>query len=236
MPNAENAILDPFSAMAPTEAIMVAVCGLVVVFLMLAILALVIRINSKLVSLLEGKKETAAPAPVAKPAAPAAAPAPAAPAVDEGELVAVMMAAIAEESGMSPNSFRITNVSAAPAAAPVAAAPAPAPVAAAPAPAPAPAAAPAPAPAPAAEPAPAPAAAPVSVGAGETPVNSPMPGSIFKIECTVGQSVKAGDVLIVLEAMKMEIEVSAPVDGTVKAIAVSTGATVNTDDLLVTLG
>ena len=118
MPKAENAILDPFSAMAPTEAIMVAVCGIVVVFLMLAILALVIRINSKLVSLLEGKKETAAPAPVAKPAAPAAAPAPAAPAVDEGELVAVMMAAIAEESGMSPNSFRITNVSAAPAAAP----------------------------------------------------------------------------------------------------------------------
>ena len=50
MPNAENAILDPFSAMAPTQAIMVAVCGLVVVFLMLAILALVIRINSKLVS------------------------------------------------------------------------------------------------------------------------------------------------------------------------------------------
>ena len=221
MPNAENAILDPFSAMAPTEAIMVAVCGLVVVFLMLAILALVIRINSKLVSLLEGRKEEPAPAPVTKHAPAAPAPAPAAPAVDEGELVAVMMAAIAEESGMSPNSFRITNVSAAPAA---------------PAPAPAPAAAPAPAPAPAAEPAPAPAAAPVSVGAGETPVNSPMPGSIFKIECTVGQSVKAGDVLIVLEAMKMEIEVSAPVDGTVKAIAVSTGATVNTDDLLVTLG
>ena len=63
MPNAENAILDPFSAMAPTEAIMVAVCGLVVVFLMLAILALVIRINSKLVSLLEGRKEEPAPAP-----------------------------------------------------------------------------------------------------------------------------------------------------------------------------
>ena len=235
MPNAENAILDPFSAMAPTQAIMVAVCGLVVVFLMLAILALVIRINSKLVSLLEGRKEEPAPAPVTKHAPAAPAPAPAAPAVDEGELVAVMMAAIAEESGMSPNSFRITNVSAAPAAAPVAAAPAAA-APAAPAPAPAPAAAPAPAPAPAAEPAPAPAAAPVSVGAGETPVNSPMPGSIFKIECTVGQSVKAGDVLIVLEAMKMEIEVSAPADGTVKAIAVSTGATVNTDDLLVTLG
>ena len=63
-----------------------------------------------------------------------------------------------------------------------------------------------------------------------------MPGSIFKVECKVGQSVKAGDVLIVLEAMKMEIEVSAPVDGTVKGIAVAVGATVNTDDLLVTLG
>ena len=229
MPDEKIAILNPFDAMEPTQAIMVAVCGMVVVFLMLAILALVIRINSKLVGLLEGKKEEAAPAPAAKPAA-APAPAPAAPAVDEGELVAVMMAAIAEESGMSPNSFRITNVSAAPAA-PVAAAPV-----AAPAPAPAAAPAPAPAPAPAAEAAPVPAAAPVSVGAGETPVNSPMPGSIFKIECSVGQSVKAGDVLIVLEAMKMEIEVSAPVDGTVKAIAVSAGATVNTDDLLVTLG
>ena len=229
MPDEKVAILNPFDAMEPTQAILVAVCGMVVVFLMLAILALVIRINSKLVGLLEGKKEEAAPAPAAKPAA-APAPAPAAPAVDEGELVAVMMAAIAEESGMSPNSFRITNVSAAPAA-PVAAAPV-----AAPAPAPAAAPAPAPAPAPAAEAAPAPAAAPVSVGAGETPVNSPMPGSIFKIECRVGQSVKAGDVLIVLEAMKMEIEVSAPVDGTVKAIAVSAGATVNTDDLLVTLG
>ena len=229
MPDEKIAILNPFDAMEPTQAILVPVCGMVVVFLMLAILALVIRINSKLVGLLEGKKEEAAPAPAAKPAA-APAPAPAAPAVDEGELVAVMMAAIAEESGMSPNSFRITNVSAAPAA-PVAATPV-----AAPAPAPAAAPAPAPAPAPAAEAAPAPAAAPVSVGAGETPVNSPMPGSIFKIECSVGQSVKAGDVLIVLEAMKMEIEVSAPVDGTVKAIAVSNGATVNTDDLLVTLG
>ena len=95
MPNPDNAILDPFAPLSSTEAIMVAVCGIVVVFLMLAILALVIRINSKLVNLLEGKKETAAPAP----AAPAAAPAPAAPAVDEGELVAVMMAAIAEEIG-----------------------------------------------------------------------------------------------------------------------------------------
>ena len=220
MPNAENAILDPFSAMAPTQAIMVAVCGLVVVFLMLAILALVIRINSKLVSLLEGRKEEPAPAPVTKHAPAAPAPAPAAPAVDEGELVAVMMAAIAEESGMSPNSFRITNIAAAPAA-PAAAAP----VAAAPAPAatPAPAAVPT-------------AAAPVAVAAGETAVKSPMPGNIFKVECSVGQSVKAGDVLVVLEAMKMEIEVSAPADGTVKSVSAVVGTAVNTDDLLVTIG
>ena len=80
--------------------------------------------------------------------------------------------------------------------------------------------------------APAPVAAPAAVAAGETAVNSPMPGNIFKVECSVGQAVKAGDVLVVLEAMKMEIEVSAPVDGTVKAVS----AVVNTDDLLVTIG
>ena len=67
-------------------------------------------------------------------------------------------------------------------------------------------------------------------------MNSPMPGNIFKVECKPGQAVKAGDVLIVLEAMKMEIEVSAPADGTVKSVAVNVGATVNTDDLLVVLG
>ena len=63
-----------------------------------------------------------------------------------------------------------------------------------------------------------------------------MPGSIFKVECSVGQQVKAGDVLVVLEAMKMEIEVSAPVDGTVKSVAATMGTAVNTDDLLVILG
>jgi glutaconyl-CoA decarboxylase len=52
----------------------------------------------------------------------------------------------------------------------------------------------------------------------------------------VGQAVKAGDVLVVLEAMKMEIEVSAPVDGTVKAVSAVVGTAVNTDDLLVTIG
>ena len=52
----------------------------------------------------------------------------------------------------------------------------------------------------------------------------------------MGQAVKAGDVLVVLEAMKMEIEVSAPVDGTVKAVSAVVGTTVNTDDQLVVLG
>ena len=52
----------------------------------------------------------------------------------------------------------------------------------------------------------------------------------------VAEKLRPGDVLVVLEAMKMEIEVSAPVDGTVKSVAVNVGATVNTDDLLVTLG
>ena len=55
------------------------------------------------------------------------------------------------------------------------------------------------------------------------PVNSPMPGNIFKVECKPGQAVKAGDVLVVLEAMKMEIEVSAPVDGTVKSVSATCG-------------
>ena len=87
--------------------------------------------------------------------------------------------------------------------------------------------------APAAAPAP---AAPAAVAAGETAVNSPMPGNIFKVECKVGDTVKAGDTLVVLEAMKMEIEVSAPVDGTVKSVSAVVGTTVNTDDLLVTLG
>ena len=118
-------------------------------------------------------------------------------------------------------------VAAAPVAAPVAAAPVAAPVVAAPVAAPA---------APTPAPAPAPAAAPATVAAGETAVNSPMPGNIFKVECKPGQTVKAGDVLVVLEAMKMEIEVSAPVDGTVKSVAATVGTAVNTDDLLVTLG
>ena len=100
------------------------------------------------------------------------------------------------------------------------------------APAAAPVAAPAAAPAAAA---PAPAAAPVVTGAGE-PVNAPMPGNILKVNVTSGQAVKAGDVLCVLEAMKMENEIMAPKDGTVTQVLVSKGANVDTGAPLVVIG
>ncbi|MDY3781963.1 MAG: biotin/lipoyl-containing protein [Candidatus Faecousia sp.] len=100
------------------------------------------------------------------------------------------------------------------------------------APAAAPVATPAAAPAAAA---PAPAAAPVVTGAGE-PVNAPMPGNILKVNVTNGQAVKAGDVLCVLEAMKMENEIMAPKDGTVTQVLVSKGANVDTGAPLVVIG
>ncbi len=108
--------------------------------------------------------------------------------------------------------------------------------AAAPAAAAAPVAAPAPAAAPAPVAAPKPAAAPKKSGAaGAISVKAPMPGNIIKVNAKVGDSVKKGDVLIVLEAMKMENDICAPEDGTVASIEVAQGATVETDALLVTL-
>lgn len=95
------------------------------------------------------------------------------------------------------------------------------------------AAAPAPAPAAAPKAAPAPAAAPP---AGATNVTAPMPGSIVSVKVSVGQSVNAGDVLCILEAMKMENEIMAPSAGKVVAVSASAGSTVNTGDVLVSLG
>ncbi|MBQ6066831.1 MAG: biotin/lipoyl-binding protein [Clostridia bacterium] len=90
--------------------------------------------------------------------------------------------------------------------------------------------------APAAPVAPAPAAAPIAAAAptavaGEK-IISPMPGNILAVKAVEGQSVKTGDVLFILEAMKMENEIVAPHDGTVKQVLVAKGATVNTDDVL----
>ena len=99
--------------------------------------------------------------------------------------------------------------------------------------APAAAAAPA-APAAAAPAAPA-AAAPAVTGAGEA-VPAPMPGTILKVNVTAGQAVKAGTVLVVLEAMKMENEIMAPKDGTVTQVVVSKGSSVDTGAPLVVIG
>ena len=82
----------------------------------------------------------------------------------------------------------------------------------------------------------APKAAPAAPkAAGSVNVKAPMPGNIIKVNCKTGAAVKKGDVLIVLEAMKMENDICAPEDGVVASIEVSQGATVETDALLVTL-
>ena len=108
-----------------------------------------------------------------------------------------------------------------------------APVAAAPVAAPVAVAAPAPVAAPAAAPeAPAAAPAPVAVAGDGAKVLAPMPGNILGVNVTVGQAVKKGDVMFILEAMKMENEIVAPEDGTVKQILAQKGATVDTDEVL----
>ena len=71
-------------------------------------------------------------------------------------------------------------------------------------------------------------------GAGE-PVNAPMPGTILKVNVSAGQAVKAGDVLCVLEAMKMENDITAPKAGTVSQVVTSKGASVNSGDPLVVI-
>ena len=102
---------------------------------------------------------------------------------------------------------------------------APTPVAAAPAPAPAAAPAPAPAPAP----------TPAAVGTGAIKVTASVPGKVVKAAASVGQAVKAGDPIVILEAMKMEIPVVAPQDGTVASIDVAAGAAVENGDVLATM-
>ena len=83
----------------------------------------------------------------------------------------------------------------------------------------------------------APAAAPKAAAgaAGAVAVKAPMPGNILDVKVAAGASVKAGDVLVILEAMKMENEIVAPQDGTVASINVHKGDTVNSGDTLVSM-
>ncbi len=90
------------------------------------------------------------------------------------------------------------------------------------------------APAPVAAPAPA-APAAKSAGAGSIKVASPMPGKILDIKVKNGDAVKKGQVVLILEAMKMENEVVAPEDGTIASIDTTVGAMVETGDTLATL-
>lgn len=95
----------------------------------------------------------------------------------------------------------------------------------------------APASAPAAAPAPqaAPKAAPAPAAAGSIKVDAPMPGNILDVKVSNGTAVKAGQVLVILEAMKMENEIVAPQDGTVASINVNKGDTVEAGQTIVTL-
>lgn len=82
----------------------------------------------------------------------------------------------------------------------------------------------------------APAAAPAAVSGSGTPVKSPMPGTILSVNVSEGKAVNEGDVLFILEAMKMENEIVAPASGTVNKIVASKGSSVATDEVLAFIG
>ena len=77
--------------------------------------------------------------------------------------------------------------------------------------------------------------APAATAGSGDPINSPMPGTILQVNVSNGQAVKAGEILFVLEAMKMENEIVAPKDGTITSVVVTKGASVQTDALLATI-
>lgn len=74
--------------------------------------------------------------------------------------------------------------------------------------------------------------APATVPTGAEMVSAPMPGTILSVNVSAGQSVNKGDVLMILEAMKMENEIMAPKSGKVSAVSVSKGSSVKTGDVL----
>lgn len=81
--------------------------------------------------------------------------------------------------------------------------------------------------------APAPKAAPKAVAAGAATITAPMPGKILDVKVKAGQAVKRGEVVLILEAMKMQNEIMAPADGTIADVRVSAGQAVNTGDVMV---
>lgn len=92
--------------------------------------------------------------------------------------------------------------------------------------------------APVKEPAAAPAAAPAApkaASAGSVKITAPMPGKILDVKVSVGQAVKRGDVIMILEAMKMENEIVAPQDGTVASVQAASGSAVEAGDTLASL-
>ena len=84
-------------------------------------------------------------------------------------------------------------------------------------------------------PAPAASAAPVAAGAG-SPIKSPLPGTVIELKVNVGDTVKQGDVVLVLEAMKMQNNIESEYDGTVTSITVKQGETVMEGAVLLTIG
>ena len=81
--------------------------------------------------------------------------------------------------------------------------------------------------------APAPAAKPVA--AGSATISAPMPGKVLEVKVKAGDAVKSGDVLMILEAMKMQNEIMAPADGTISDVRVSAGQTVGTGDVMIVM-
>ncbi|HEY9033116.1 MAG TPA: biotin/lipoyl-containing protein, partial [Pseudomonadales bacterium] len=81
----------------------------------------------------------------------------------------------------------------------------------------------------------APAAAPVTAAAGGEPVNAPLAGNIFKVHVKPGEQIQQGDVIVILEAMKMETEIRAPKAGLVQDVYVKEGDSVTVGEALITI-